>query len=109
SDSGTVTSFELIDYTGGSPVSTVSSAANVPIQNNDVTYLTALTAVNFTPVEIVTENMEPFQLYTPVELQLEAEGGSEPYFWYLQSPYDTINSTAMFPVFNGQQLTPSNT
>ncbi|MDO8896536.1 MAG: T9SS type A sorting domain-containing protein, partial [Bacteroidales bacterium] len=108
SSQGMINSLELIDYTGDEPLSLGSLYNNVPIQNNTTTFLEVVATVNYDPVNVLTDEIPPLNLYAANSVQLEAEGGSEPYNWYLLETYDTTNSVTTFPSVLGEQVTVSN-
>ncbi len=103
--SGTINSFSLMDYTSGSPVEIPANILLQPIQNNGLTTIGVTAAINYAPVSIATSEIPPFELYQPSEVQLQAEGGSQPYNWFLLDTYDSLQSTASFPVITGNPLT----
>lgn len=106
---GTINSFSLMDYSGGGiPVEIPSTQSNVVIQNNTVTTIGITTSVDYNAVNILTDEIPPFQLYANNAVQLQAEGGSMPYYWYLRESYDTLNSTSSFPLVLGTQVMVSN-
>ncbi len=104
---GTINSFTLIDYTNGIPQEIPATLSNVSIQNNTVTTIGISIPVNFEQVEVVTDDVPPFELYQNSEVQLLAEGGQDPYSWYLLDAFDTINSTSTFPEINGNPVSVS--
>lgn len=104
SNQGSIVDFTLMDYTSGTLNEIPASQAIVLIQNNSVTHVGITAAIDFVPVEVVTEDLPPFELYQNSEVQLVAEGGTEPYTWHLLDHYDTLQSTASFPVINGTQV-----
>jgi hypothetical protein len=108
SSQGMINSLELIDYTGDEPVSIGSLYNNVPIANNTTTLLDVLAAINYDPVSVLTDEIPPLDLYANNNIQLLAEGGSEPYVWYLLETYDTTNSVAPYPLLLGEQVAVSN-
>ncbi|MCK9292123.1 MAG: hypothetical protein M0P54_11000 [Bacteroidales bacterium] len=105
---GMINSFALIDYSGSEPIIITSPESNVPLQNNTITYLSLTTSVNYKAIEIVTDEIPSFELYVEDQVQLEAHNGTEPYYWYLQHHYDTLQSTSNFPLVGDYQLSPTN-
>ncbi|MBU2557914.1 MAG: T9SS type A sorting domain-containing protein [Bacteroidetes bacterium] len=105
--SGTVHSFSLMDY-NGIPAEISSTQTEVPIENNSTTTLTVDAPITFDEVVIEEENIPALQLYQPYEAQLNASGGTPPYFWSMVYNYANETSSADFPEENEQRLTPSN-
>ncbi len=104
SSAGTINSFSLVDYTSGTGVEIPSGSLLQPIINNSITSLGLNAVINYPAVNVATDEIPPFNLYEATEVQLEAEGGTSPYTWYLSDTYDTIQSSSSFPVLNGTQL-----
>lgn len=108
SSNGTINSVELIDYTGDTPLTIAATLSNVAIQNNTVTYVPVNHLVSVPAVTIMADEIPPFPLYTNSSVQLQAQGGSAPYYWYMMDDYASIESTAAFPSGLGQPLVVSN-
>ncbi len=103
---GTVHDFSLLNYSG-IPYEVASSQTEVPISNGQ-TLLTVDATINFDKVNIDEASIPPLQLYQSYETQLNASGGTAPYFWSLINDYDTQISTIDFPQPEEMQLTPTN-
>lgn len=108
SSNGTINSVQLIDYTGDTPVTIAAAQTNVAIQNNTATYVPVSHAMAVPQLSIMADEIPPFPLYTNSSVQLQAQGGSAPYYWYLMEEYDTTESTAAYPAGLGQPLSVSN-
>lgn len=104
--SGTVHEFSLINYSA-IPFELASSQTEVPI-NNGQTMLTIDASINFNKVLIDEAGIPPLQLYEAYETQLNASGGTAPYYWSLVYDYNPEISTADFPEAEELQLTPTN-
>lgn len=85
--SGEIVGFSIIDYTGGTPVETAYPDSNVLLINNAITTLGICTSVNYDRVLIQTEDLPTFTPSVPLQMQLEAGGGLQPYKWTLQQDY----------------------
>jgi hypothetical protein len=105
--SGEIVNWSLMDYSNGGE-ELICEQQNVPMVNNDSTFLSVLKSVEFDKVEITTEDIPVAVVNEPYSYQLEAEGGSEPYSWSIKIDYSEEDLAANFPVVSGQQLFPSN-
>ena len=106
SQTGTLESFAIIDYTNGSTVIN-SQVMDLPLVNNNVTMASVNASINFDPVMITTENLPPVQLYGNYSFNLQAAGGTQPYRWDFVEDYIQFDSTAIMPEVIEQQLQPS--
>jgi hypothetical protein len=104
---GDLLAYSLMDYTNGVN-EIVCPAAPVPLVDNGKTVLWINTAINYDAIEITTDELEDAKIYEPYAIQLEADGGSEPYHWYMKMDYNELQSTQTFPVVTTQQLNPTN-
>lgn len=104
SSQGTINSFSLMDYTSSNVVEIPSGILLLPIQNNTVTMVKVVAALNFNKVNVATADIQPFVLYEQSAVQLQAQGGSTPYDWHLLYRYDTLQNTALFPLLNGSPV-----
>ncbi|MBZ0242795.1 MAG: T9SS type A sorting domain-containing protein, partial [Bacteroidales bacterium] len=104
---GTIHQFSLVNYST-IPYEIMSPQTEVPIVNNGQTLLTIDTPVFFNKVIIDETSIPPLQLYQPYETQLNASGGTAPYYWSLVYDYETELGTAEFPQAEDQKLTPTN-
>ncbi|MBS4058643.1 MAG: hypothetical protein KGZ82_15110 [Bacteroidales bacterium] len=99
---GMINNFSVMDYTSGI-TETIANGGSV-IQNNTLTMLSVVAAVDHQPVEITTQALPPMQLYQEYETQLEADNGTTPYRWSLVHDYARVDSVASMPEFSEQQL-----
>jgi len=103
SQTGTLESFALIDYTNGGSV--INSQVNeLPLVNDNITMVGVNAAINFDPVLITTGSLHPVQLYSNYSCTLEASGGTLPYRWSLVEDYARFDSTSVMPQITSQLL-----
>lgn len=102
--SGTINSFALIDYTGQSPVQTTYPQTNIPILNNNTTHLGLSATVHYPEVSIDTTALSPVALYMPHQIQMEAQGGQAPYYWYQLHEVEVQHDQQPMPLIGGTQL-----
>lgn len=104
---GTVLAYSLMDYTNG--VNEIMCPnLPMPVVENGITTLGINAAINYQPFYITTDTLPNAKFYEPYSVQLEADGGSEPYHWFLKMNYDESDSSQPFPNVSTQQLTPTN-
>ncbi len=96
----------MINYSA-IPFELASPQTEIPI-NHGQTLLTIDASINFNKVLIDEASIPPLQLYEAYETQLNASGGTTPYYWSLVYDYDPEISTADFPEAEELQLTPTN-
>jgi len=104
--SGMLNSWSAIDYTDGM-VEMNYPRSNVPLLENQTTTLVLNATVGFEQPEITNDSLPLAIVNMPYEHQMEAEGATEPYYWYLLQDYSHQYDTADFPVVEEQQLFPS--
>jgi hypothetical protein len=100
--SGQIIEYSVISYTDTSPLEHASSEVPAEIKHNDVTYLKVLATNSFSKPQIVTEEIP---MYEPGH-QLQANGGTEPYRWNLETPYYEQRHHNEFPQVHDFQLIP---
>jgi hypothetical protein len=105
--SGEILFFSLRDYTNGLN-EIVCTDAPIPIIENGLTTIWVNASVNYSAVNITTENIPDAKFYEPYSFQLEANGGAEPYHWYMKYDYTENDFSQPFPAVSAQQLTPTN-
>jgi len=105
SDSGQISSFSVNDI--GLSAEFVSEQSNVPLTNNDTTWVWTDAPVNFTPVSIATNALPLAHEGVPYSVQLTAEGAPAPYSWAILQNYTEVTDAAAFPAINSNQLTPN--
>ncbi len=91
---GEVISFSLMDYTNGVE-EIVCSQSNIPIENG-TTKLWIDHAVNYTDVNISTEILTGAVPEQEYYFQVEAEGGTKPYFFSFDKSYQEEISSQNF-------------
>jgi PKD repeat protein len=84
---GEIVAFSIIDYTGNTIVETAYLDSNVMLINNGITTLGISASVNYNRVQIQTEELPAFTPTEPLQVQLEAGGGLQPYKWTLNHEY----------------------
>jgi len=104
---GEIVSFSIIDYTNGSTEIT-SPQSNVTIIDNDTTTVSLVHTIDFDRVEIETDEIEESFVNIPLSVQLEASGGTLPYFWVFDKAYEETNGSEDFNAIDETQLYPSN-
>lgn len=83
---GEIVSFSVIDYSGASPVEYSFPANNILLVNNSITTIELDAAISHDQVIILTEEI-PAATTAPATIQLQAEGGLQPYKWSMHYPY----------------------
>ncbi len=105
---GEVVNWSLVDYTGGTPVTTAYSGINIPMQNNATTRLALNYSLVFSKPVIANNSLPPAQIYQPYNVTLQAGGGTGPYLWDVKLDYPESSYPAPFPAVTAQQLTLTN-
>jgi hypothetical protein len=100
---GQVNHFSLMDYTNGL-TEVECEQQNVPLVENGRTSLSITHVPDFDDVEVVTAELPVYAPGQPLEVQLEAEGGSPPYQWHLNKNYRMGEGNAPFPLINGSKI-----
>jgi hypothetical protein len=104
---GEIVSFSIIDYSNGTN-EVVSPQNNVTIIDNDTTTVSLLHSLNFDRIEIDTDILPEAIENEPYSFQLEATGGTVPYFWDFDKTYEETTGSENFSEIDAQQLYPSN-
>jgi hypothetical protein len=91
---GTVNYFHVMDYTGETVQEIPSTQENVTIIQNGKTILSTTHACSFDPPQISTNILPPAPLFAPFSEQLQAESGTEPYFWEFNPDFQMEESSA---------------
>lgn len=104
---GEVIHFSIYDHTAGG-VEIVCPQSNVTLVNNDTTTLSITRAFSFDRIQILDETLPPAPYGQPYSYQMNAGGGTQPYWWQLDKSYTESTQTAQFPSTNAVQLNPSN-
>ncbi|HLN52829.1 MAG TPA: T9SS type A sorting domain-containing protein [Lentimicrobium sp.] len=103
---GSIGSFALIDYTNAANIIN-SDISELPLVNNGITYATVNAALNFDPVEILTDNLPPIELYSNYSYSLQAISGTPPYKWNIAENYSITDSVSEMQVIDAVKLQPS--
>jgi hypothetical protein len=104
---GEIVTWSLIDYSNGGE-EIICEQQNVPLINNDSTFLSVTKAIVFDKVEITTDELPSATVNEPYSYQLEADGGLAPYTWSIKIDYIEEDLSGTFPNISGQQLFPTN-
>ena len=104
--SGTIGNFSVYDYTNGTS-EVVCSQTNVPILNNDTTFLYVNRALTFNKVLISTTSLPDAANGFPYSFRLSAENGTSPYSWGLVISYDESKKTSTLKTITDNQITPN--
>ena len=104
---GEVVSFSLLDYQGNQPTTTACSQANVPIVNNDTTFLSLVSTINFTRPQMNPNPpvMTAFQEYS---YQIPVSGGNAPYRFEFTKEFEIEEFTSSYPTISGTTVSISN-
>ena len=103
---GEIVTWSLMDYSNGVE-EIICDQQNVPVNNNDSTFLSITKAIEFDKVAITTEYLPVALSNEPYSFQLEAGGGTQPYSWSVKIDYDEENLQSNFPQITGEQLYPT--
>ncbi|NTW25141.1 MAG: T9SS type A sorting domain-containing protein [Lentimicrobium sp.] len=85
-----------------------SQMANVPILNNDTTWMWVDVSLDFIPAEITTQELPVAQAGLPYSYQLEAAGAPAPYEWTIIQQYTESDNQAEYPAITSNSLVPNN-
>lgn len=103
---GDFISMSLLDYTLGT-TEIPCAETNIPIPDNGTVTVDVVHKVVFNKVNISTVNLPPAPIGEPCSVQLNASGGSQPYYWSINNDYEETSSFSNFPTVNATQLFPS--
>ncbi len=93
---GQLKSFSLMDYHIG--VQEIPcNEQNVPLIENGRTILSVIYSPSFDDLFVTTEELPVYEPAQPINVQLEASGGQQPYNWHLDKNYRMNQNTAEFP------------
>ncbi len=105
--SGEYIGYSIIDYTNG--VNEIPcSQSNILIPHNGTVMVSVVHQLNYDKVNIDNVNLPPAPSGEPFSYQLNASGGTPPYFWSINHEYTETESTGTFPTINANHLYPSN-
>ena len=104
---GQVVSFSLMDYQGFLPTEIACTQTNVPIANNDTTFLSLVASVDFSRPQMFPNPpmMTAFQEYS---YQIPASGGKEPYRFEFTKEFEIEEFTSAYPNVDGNDVALSN-
>ncbi|MEN8224244.1 MAG: hypothetical protein ABFS05_02690, partial [Bacteroidota bacterium] len=83
---GQLNSFSLMDYTNGLN-EIPCEEQNVPLVENGRSYFSVTYNPSFDNINIITEELPLYEAGQAMEVQLQADGGQEPYSWSLDKNY----------------------
>ena len=103
---GDMMTFSLINYTI-SGAETFCLQSNIPLINDGLSSFSIITSVNFPSPEIVTDSLSPAIVNDPYSCQIDASGGTPPYFWELNKDYKETISSNIYPEINTTAIVPN--
>ncbi len=104
---GEIVQFSIIDYTNG--VNEIDCGQSNVTLNNGVNKLWVDHTVTFDGVDISNDELPEATVYEPYQSQIEADGGSEPYYFDFDMNFAETDYTETFPNINQISITPGNT
>jgi PKD repeat protein len=84
---GELVSFSIIDYSGEEPVEYPYSDQNIMLLNDGITTVGISAVIDYERVSIQTPELPALTQNEPIVVQLEANGGLEPYKWSIKQEY----------------------
>lgn len=105
---GVIENVSVIDYSGPSPIETLSEEVPVAVSNNDISYARIVTHTSVSKVRIQHTELQPLVAGEPYTFQLAATGGTLPYTWSINYPYSVTRNNQPMPGFNGIKLNIAN-
>ncbi|MCK4990465.1 MAG: hypothetical protein KAS29_08270, partial [Bacteroidales bacterium] len=93
---GQIKSFSLMDYQG-SVQEIPCSEQNVLLVENGRTTLSIIHSPSFDDLSVTTEELPVYEPGQPIDIQLEASGGQQPFTWNLDKNYRMNQNTVEFP------------
>jgi len=104
---GEIVNWSIMDYSnGGEEVS--CEQENIPLTNNDSTFLSITKSVVFDKVEITSDELPVAIINEPYSKFLDATGGTTPYAWSIKINYTEEDLSTTLPNVSEEQLFPSN-
>lgn len=100
---GQIKDFSLIDYQEGF-TEVPCSQQNVILTDNGTTMLYIDYMPSPNDFVIITNEIPPLVAGQPLALQLEADGGREPYRWYLDKNYRMGTGPEQYPAIEGELI-----
>ena len=105
--SGFLISYSLMDYTNGL-TETQCPESNIFIPHNGTVSMSVVHQLNHSEVNIDNNSLPPAPQGQPFNCQLEASGGTAPYYWSINHDYIETANSGPFPNVNANRLYPSN-
>ena len=104
---GEVVAFSLMDYQGNQLTETACAQTNVPIVNNDTTFLSVVSSVEFTRPQMdpAPPVMTAFQEYS---YQIPVSGGKAPYRFEFTKEFEIEEFSSPYPSAAGNAVSLSN-
>jgi hypothetical protein len=105
---GTIHSVSFYGYASGTE-EFPSHQTEIPVRDNDVTFVSATAAIQFDKVHITSSGLPPFIPGQTLQIQMQAAGGKDPYSWSLNRQYNRFSTDSVFPLVTQQVLHPVST
>ena len=105
--SGFLVSYSLMDYTDGL-TEIQCPETNIYIPQNGTVSMSVVHQLNYSEVNIDNSSLPPAPQGQPFSCQMEASGGTAPYFWSINHDFTETVTTGTFPNVNANRLYPSN-
>ena len=80
--------------------------ANIPLQHNGTTIVSAIGTASFDAPEILNDELPPITPSENYSVQFQAQHGEAPYAWSISQPYNRITNNAQYEPFTDTQLFP---
>jgi len=102
---GEIVKFSIMDYTDGEN-EIACPIFNFPLVGNSLTKLWVDHNAIFDQVEIDMDTLPPATVFEPYSAQLQATGGTDPYYWNLDLNYSETSGIESFPMVDDELLSP---
>lgn len=100
---GQVDYFSMMDYSSG--LTEIGyEQQNIPLVDNGQTSLSITYIPDFDAVEVLTTELPVYSPGEPLEVQLQASGGTEPYRWHLNKNFRMSEGSSAFPLIDGNKI-----
>ncbi|MDT8393876.1 MAG: hypothetical protein RQ761_08520 [Bacteroidales bacterium] len=104
--SGQLKYFSVIDHQNGD-IEIPCEQQNVPLIENGSTILPVVYQAPSETLEITPVQLPAYEAGVPMEVQLNAQGGDQPYIWTINRNYNMNRTTAGFPEFQENLILPN--
>ncbi len=104
---GDLIAFSLMDYSEGGENEISCPQTPLPLIENGVTTVSVTHLLSIDKVGIETEDIPPFIPGETYSIQIDAEGGLEPYNWEIAMDYFENQKEESYPDVQGEQLVPT--